>query len=499
MYFYIIMNLITIYYIKIEGVNMRAKVKAIVSFILTFILMLFSFNGSEYYAASKISWQFNDITYNNSFQMLMDNYSNVFLISSQKGSLCIKRIDVNNDCLSVSIDMPENYIGSAVSDGCVYIFASCISDENFKSVVVTIYEFDNDSLYSIELKDVNAVNKTDFAVSNGNIFCISDSNKKYVYIYSNCGDLISKSKNTGNNIQLVTSSNGKEVFAFTADRLYKVNINGRFDYISNHNLEMPVFLCEDNYVCDLNGVFYNLYNNNTSYGTVYNELSTGGISDGYYLRGQRDKVWGINRKTNEVLTLYNLNKDCTALCTRNKEIMIYSSDDNSFTIFDKSSLNYPKPPSNVSQSSNSSSDKTTDISSNTLNLSFSSSVYRINGDYITEIKAGTTIAKFKKNVSYGNLLLSFKNKDGANKASGNVGTGYVLSCNYNSKTYYTYNLIVAGDLTGEGNVNSRDVSKLSDYLIGKNLLSKCESMAADCNGDSEIDTMDLLKIAKNSI
>lgn len=492
-----ILHFIFIRYVR--GVSVKSKVKRAFIFTLTFVLFIFPSNRA-YSASSKFSWQFNDIVCNDSFQMLMDNDKNVFLISLQNNYLCIKRIDVNNNCLSVNFDAPENYIGSAVSGGCVYIFASYISDNGAKTVVVTTYEFDSDSLYNTELEGINVFNKTDFAVSGGKIFCINDNNKRYINIYDFNGELIVKNKNLNNNIQLVTSSNGKEVFAFTVDKVYKINTNGSCEYISNHRLIMPVFLCEGNYVCDLKGAFYNLYSSNAAYGAaVHNNLPTGGISDGYYLRGQRSSICGINKKTNEVITLYNFNKDCTALCTRNNQVAIYSSDDNSFTIFNKSDLNYPKPGSTTSQSSNSSLSKPSNNSSNTLDLNFTSYVYRINGDYITGIKAGTTIAKFKKNVSYGNLLLFFKNEAGANKSSGNVGTGYVLSCAHNSKTYYTYHLIVAGDLTGEGNVNSRDVSKLSDYLIGKSQLSKCESMAADCNNDAKIDTMDLLKIAKNNI
>lgn len=487
---------------------MKAKVQRVFVFMFVLLLILtLLFNGSSYSASSKITWQFDDIIYNDSFQMLTDNYKNIFLLSCQNNTLHIKRVDKNNNCLSVNFDAPENYIGSAVSNGCVYIFASYIASSGAKTVVVTTYEFDSDSLYAVELKDINVVNKTDFAVSKGNIFCINDSNKRYVNIYNLSGELISKKTNSNNNIQLITSSDGNSVFAFTVDRVYKVNTDGSFDYISNHNLLMPIFLCEDNYVCDLNGAFYNLYSKASMYNaTIHNNLPTGAVTDNYYLRAKRNEICGINKNTGKIDVLYNLNKDCTAICSRDNQVMVYCSDDFSFTIFDKSSLNYPKQNSSTynsapSQGNNSSQQNKplSSSSSNAQKLKVTSSVYKINGEYITGIKSGTTIPQFKNNLDFGNLTLSFKNGNNVNKSSGNVGTGYALSCTYNSKIYYTYELIVAGDLTGEGSVNSRDASVLSDYLIDKGTLSKCESMAADCNNDGVTDTMDLLKIAKNNV
>ncbi len=115
----------------------------------------------------------------------------------------------------------------------------------------------------------------------------------------------------------------------------------------------------------------------------------------------------------------------------------------------------------------------------------SSDVYEMvsNKMYLPE---GTTVAQFKKNVYYGDNSVSFVNHNGKTVTSGEMGTGWQV--NFNEKSY---DIIVRGDITGEGNVNTRDMYLLRDYLLGKTELSPCQQEAADRKSNHKIDIADL--------
>ncbi|MCQ4021577.1 MULTISPECIES: dockerin type I domain-containing protein [unclassified Ruminococcus] len=113
---------------------------------------------------------------------------------------------------------------------------------------------------------------------------------------------------------------------------------------------------------------------------------------------------------------------------------------------------------------------------------------------VTGIKPQTTIAVFKTNIDYSDYKAVFRNYDGKTRTSGNVGTGFTAEFTGADKKSYT--LIVSGDLTGEGNVNSLDVRSYMRCLCGKAQLDFPFKAALDINGDSECDVLDLLVAAK---
>ena len=63
----------------------------------------------------------------------------------------------------------------------------------------------------------------------------------------------------------------------------------------------------------------------------------------------------------------------------------------------------------------------------------------------------------------------------------------------NSKTY---TIAVCGDVTGEGNVNSKDVTLLQKHLCGNAKLSGAFLKAADFNLDGKVDNRDLVLISR---
>lgn len=107
------------------------------------------------------------------------------------------------------------------------------------------------------------------------------------------------------------------------------------------------------------------------------------------------------------------------------------------------------------------------------------------------ISGGTTFAKLYKNLGIEKSELKVYKTDGNKVTSGSLGTGMLAE--FSGKSY---SLIVAGDLTGEGNINSRDLKALMNHLTDEVPLKEPYLTAADLHNDKKIDTKDLLALSK---
>ena len=93
-----------------------------------------------------------------------------------------------------------------------------------------------------------------------------------------------------------------------------------------------------------------------------------------------------------------------------------------------------------------------------------------------------------------NATISIKNIENK-EITGNtttIGTDYKLKTNNNN----VYNIIIKGDVTGDGTINSADLLKIVKYLKGTTQLTDNQKTASDCTNDSTINSADLLKIVK---
>ena len=59
-----------------------------------------------------------------------------------------------------------------------------------------------------------------------------------------------------------------------------------------------------------------------------------------------------------------------------------------------------------------------------------------------------------------------------------------------------FTFIVRGDVTGEGNVNSRDEGLLFKHLLGQQKLNGVYKIAADINRDKKISNADLVLLSR---
>lgn len=121
--------------------------------------------------------------------------------------------------------------------------------------------------------------------------------------------------------------------------------------------------------------------------------------------------------------------------------------------------------------------------------SSSTNPYKINGSYINGIPLGTTGTTVSNNTKG-----TVTDSNGKNKTSGKIATGDKVKIGN-----ATYNVIIYGDLNGDGAIDSADLLKLRQHLIGTSKLSGVYLKSASINKDSTVDSADLLKLRQHLI
>lgn len=128
----------------------------------------------------------------------------------------------------------------------------------------------------------------------------------------------------------------------------------------------------------------------------------------------------------------------------------------------------------------------------------SSDTYKIDrtAREVTGIPIGTTIAQARQALGSPDKEIRTLRADGSVVTSGNTGTGMRMQLIQNGAVADELTLVVFGDLTGEGNVNSLDINRLMNYLLDQGTLSGPALEAADLNHDGFVDTLDLVRMKK---
>ncbi len=107
------------------------------------------------------------------------------------------------------------------------------------------------------------------------------------------------------------------------------------------------------------------------------------------------------------------------------------------------------------------------------------------------VPKGTTVSKIK-NAFASSGVSKVTKADGNIIKNGKVGTG--TRVHFENGEFIS--LVILGELTGEGNINSRDTKALLNMLCGKETLTNSFYEAADINSDGEINTKDALEISR---
>ena len=118
------------------------------------------------------------------------------------------------------------------------------------------------------------------------------------------------------------------------------------------------------------------------------------------------------------------------------------------------------------------------------------------GDYIKGLSVGTNVSSIKNKIG-SNGTVTVRDGNGNVKNDGDlIGTGYTIEIS-TSTTTITYTYVMYGDLSGDGEINSADLLKLRQHLLGTNTLKGAYLQSSYLNGDGEINSADLLKLRQH--
>lgn len=311
------------------------------------------------------------------------------------------------------------------------------------------------------------------------------ANDNYIYFIGNDGSYtISIKRNTleattnffSEKVKKLFCYNEK-VYAVTANSLYCLdnpNIPIKCDIPSFNDLE-PVFY--DNIFIDTNSKVYSFNaDNGFKYIKTLNYKKVFMLNDIYY--GVSGNTINKLSKNGSIISKYSFSENIDDIAVNENKIALLSSE-NVKLITEK---DFKPIESSNTESSNPISKPSFDGFTD----------YETDDNYII-IPQSTTIAILKKHInSAKNSSLIFYDNKNKKTSSGNLGTGFSLEYYENSSLKFKYTIIVMGDITGEGSVNTRDKRRLTDYLLGKLELTSAQKYAANLDKNNLIDSLDLL-------
>ena len=125
-------------------------------------------------------------------------------------------------------------------------------------------------------------------------------------------------------------------------------------------------------------------------------------------------------------------------------------------------------------------------------LTISATNYKIDGNYITNIKPETKVSEVKNDVK-SNREYEIQKRDGTKLTDNDiVATGYKVKF----ATGETYEIVVNGDVSGDGKITITDVAKIKKHIINTETLTGAYLKAGDVNENDTITITDLAKIKK---
>ena len=115
----------------------------------------------------------------------------------------------------------------------------------------------------------------------------------------------------------------------------------------------------------------------------------------------------------------------------------------------------------------------------------------INGNILTGMKTGMTVASFKDEMLSGSGYVTITAE---NIGNGTIGTGSKIKMSYPSSTSDEFEVIIFGDVNGDGWYDGQDavtVNMIANGMLTREQVGDAAYKAADCNHDGVIDEKDV--------
>lgn len=365
---------------------------------------------------------------------------------------------------------------------------------------VYVYYLDTDFLEGFVVNNALLYNNTDFACDNNAIYIENYRDNHEIFAYSYSGDYLGRYRIDGE-INALFGGYRSGFYAVGGDTLYTLS-SGRFTSLSGSSVETPLYPADSHVLVSGYGKVYQSDGNRVSYEFSVdsdNRASSACVIGNtlYYPNGSTINAYDL--ETGEKVAYYRTSHQLLSVyADGNSVIAVGDSDSVSISLSSFTSLTEQQDDGDDGSgggsqhgSSGSAGGSASDQKSGRSGAStIFSDVYQVDSTryYITGIEPQTTVSKFKDNMYYDGYSVTIYR--GSNvKKSGSVGTG--MTAVFSSDDFiYTYELAVTGDITGEGNRNSRDLTTLMDYLIGSSDFNGVYTVAADLTNDGKVDVCD---------
>jgi len=133
------------------------------------------------------------------------------------------------------------------------------------------------------------------------------------------------------------------------------------------------------------------------------------------------------------------------------------------------------------------------------NPTITSSKYTIKNSNITGLSTNLNVSTFLSNISVQNGTVQLVSYDGKAKTSGVLATGDKLQLRYkdSGSIYNTYNIVIYGDVNGDGDITIIDLLRVQKHLLNTSKLSGAFLTAADVSKDGAVTILDLLRVQKH--
>jgi hypothetical protein len=129
-----------------------------------------------------------------------------------------------------------------------------------------------------------------------------------------------------------------------------------------------------------------------------------------------------------------------------------------------------------------------------------SSTTYIFDNHIKGVGERTEYADFMSRISVKGGSLIILDKNGAAVSSGSIATGMTAVLKDNSGvTVSEYKIMVRGDATGDGKINSADALAVQRHIVETRTMEGVNFDASDINQDGRVNSLDVLYIQKHIV
>lgn len=423
--------------------------------------------------------------------------SNVYLSSDDTGAYVIrfggKHADITKYAsYSESVELDLSHSICAV---CAYRDKAVLfcPDYNNNQLIVYVYKLSSDYLDSFAIYGMKLLGNTDFGCDDSAVYLENYRDSRELLTYSYSGVLISRYRFDCEINALCGSFDGG-AYVVSGNSLYFASSDG-VRAVSGGEVGYPLFPAGHSVLASAAGQIYRLDGDSimNTFSVDTDHKAASACMNGDLLFYPCDgTVYGYDPDTGEKVCYYSLNGNAELIYSVSDRVAVVG--DSSFFTIGRDDFTYLKQPENNDDNADIRSPGSRQISGNN---AYNDAVYEISSDEyrvdserfrITGISPETTVAGFLSNMRYSGYSASVY-RDGSQKKSGNAGTAMTVVFSRDNGSI-TFELGVTGDLTGEGNMNSRDLNTLMDYLIGAADFNGVYADAADLDDSGSVDIAD---------